>query len=42
MRPDKNYLTQAWWVSTIPGIALAILVLCISMVGDELSERYLR
>ena len=38
----QNYLAQAWWVSTIPGVALAILVLCIGIAGDELSERYLR
>jgi peptide/nickel transport system permease protein len=38
----QDYLGQAWWVSTIPGIALAILVLCIGIVGDELGERYLK
>jgi peptide/nickel transport system permease protein len=38
----QDYLAQAWWVSTVPGVVLAVLVLCIGMLGDELSERYLK
>lgn len=35
----ESYLSSAWWISTIPGIALAILVVCMSIIGDELSEK---
>lgn len=35
----REYLRTAWWISTCPGMALAILVVCISTVGDELTAR---
>jgi peptide/nickel transport system permease protein len=35
----ESYLGSAWWISTIPGIALALLVVCLSVIGDELNER---
>jgi len=35
----ENYLSQAWWVSALPGIALALLVVCMSIIGDDLNER---
>ncbi|MDA8310802.1 MAG: ABC transporter permease [Actinomycetota bacterium] len=35
----ESYLSSAWWISTLPGIALAVLVVCMSIIGDELSER---
>ena len=35
----REYLQTAWWISTVPGLALAILVVCISTVGDELTSR---
>lgn len=34
----RNYLTNAWWVSTWPGIAILITVLAINFVGDWLTE----
>lgn len=36
----KEYLEIAWWISTFPGIALAILVICVGLVGDQLTARY--
>lgn len=36
----RNYLSDAWWISTIPGIALAGLVLTFGVLGDALRDRY--
>jgi peptide/nickel transport system permease protein len=36
----RNYLANAWWISTIPGIALALLVLTFGLLGDALRDRY--
>jgi len=34
----RDYLLNAWWVSTMPGIALMILVLCINVFGEGLRD----
>jgi peptide/nickel transport system permease protein len=34
----RDVLATAWWISTIPGIALALLVLCISIYGDRIRD----
>ncbi len=34
----RDYLTNAWWVSTWPGIAILVTVLAINSVGDWLTE----
>ena len=34
------YLGTAWWISTLPGIALAILVLATGILGDALRDRF--
>jgi len=34
------YLGTAWWISTVPGIALAILVLATGILGDALRDRF--
>lgn len=36
----RDYLGDAWWVSTFPGIGLAILVLASGILGDALRDRY--
>ncbi|HET7037275.1 MAG TPA: ABC transporter permease [Thermomicrobiaceae bacterium] len=36
----QNYLNDAWWISTFPGIALAITVLCVNLVGDGLRDAF--
>jgi peptide/nickel transport system permease protein len=36
----RGVLFIAWWVSTIPGIALLILVLSINLLGERLQEIY--
>lgn len=38
----KEYLATAWWISAFPGIALAVLVLVVGLLGDQLSSRYQR
>lgn len=34
----RDYLLTAWWVSTVPGIALLILVLVINLFGEGLRD----
>jgi peptide/nickel transport system permease protein len=35
-----DYLTIAWWISTLPGIALLVLVLSAGILGDALRDRF--
>lgn len=34
----QKYITQAWWVSLFPGIAIAGIILVFNMLGDELRD----
>jgi len=34
----RDYLLTAWWVSTLPGIAILILVLAINLFGEGLRD----
>lgn len=34
----RDYLLSAWWVSTLPGIAILILVLAINLFGEGLRD----
>jgi peptide/nickel transport system permease protein len=34
----RNYLRDAWWMSTFPGLAIFVTVLAINMVGDGLRD----
>lgn len=36
----RGVLFIAWWVSTIPGVALLVLVLAINLLGERLQEVY--
>lgn len=36
----RNYLNDAWWITTFPGLALALIVLAINLVGDGLSDTF--
>lgn len=36
----RDYLINAWWISTLPGIALAGLVLTLGILGDTLRDRF--
>jgi peptide/nickel transport system permease protein len=34
----RRYMLNAWWVATLPGLALVILVLAINLVGEGLRD----
>jgi peptide/nickel transport system permease protein len=36
----KEYLSSAWWISAAPGLALAVLVVSVGLLGDNLTARY--
>lgn len=36
----RNYLATAWWVSTLPGVAILITVLGINFLGDWLRDEF--
>jgi peptide/nickel transport system permease protein len=35
----RDYLYNAWWISTFAGIALSLLMIGIGLIGDELRQR---
>tara|TARA_R100000365_G_C2748618_1_gene80814 strand:- start:13485 stop:14369 length:885 start_codon:yes stop_codon:yes gene_type:complete len=35
----RNYVSNAWWIATLPGVCLFVLVLTVNMIGDQVSER---
>ena len=39
MNAGREQLSAAWWVSTMPGAALALTVLAFNLTGDWLTER---
>ena len=39
MNDGREQLSAAWWVSTMPGAALALTVLAFNLTGDWLTER---
>ena len=34
----RNYLDQAWWITTCPGLAIVMLILALNMLGDGLRD----
>ncbi len=34
----RDYLNNAWWISTLPGIALCLVVICVGVFGDRLRD----
>jgi peptide/nickel transport system permease protein len=34
----RAYLTTAWWMSTLPGLTIAVFVVCINRIARELQE----
>ena len=34
----RDYLSAAWWVSTIPGLAIFVLVMATNLLGDSLRD----
>lgn len=35
----QNYILSEWWISIVPGVALVILGIALSLVGDGLADR---
>ncbi|GHJ08537.1 peptide ABC transporter permease [Micromonospora humidisoli] len=35
----RDYLASAWWIATLPGLVLAVFVVCVGVLGDELRDR---
>jgi peptide/nickel transport system permease protein len=35
----RAYLNTAWWISTMPGLALSLVVLSVGLFGDRLRDR---
>lgn len=38
MANGRSYLSQAWWISTFPGLALSLVVVSIALFGDQLRD----
>lgn len=36
----KDHLTNAWWISAFPGLAIAVTVLSVNIIGDWLRDRF--
>lgn len=36
----RNYMAIAWWIATLPGICLFLLVLSVNMIGDYLRDQF--
>jgi peptide/nickel transport system permease protein len=36
----RDYLTSAWWISTLPGVAITLVLLGINVVGDWLRDLF--
>lgn len=36
----RNYMAIAWWIATLPGVCLFLLVLSVNMIGDYLRDRF--
>jgi peptide/nickel transport system permease protein len=39
LQQSQGYLRQAWWMSAFPGLALAITILGLNLLGDGLSSK---
>jgi len=35
----RNYVSSAWWIATLPGVCLFLVVLSINVLGDYLRDR---
>jgi peptide/nickel transport system permease protein len=38
LNSGRQYLSQAWWISTFPGLAIMVTILCFNLIGDALRE----
>ena len=35
----QGYLFTAWWISTMPGLVIVYVGICLSLIGDGLADR---
>ncbi|WP_246009545.1 ABC transporter permease [Brevibacillus fluminis] len=38
LNEGKDYLSEAWWLATFPGVAITIVVFTVNMLGDALQD----
>ncbi|MGG1662564.1 ABC transporter permease [Brevibacillus sp. NRS-1366] len=38
LNEGKDYLSDAWWLATFPGVAITIVVLAVNILGDALRD----
>jgi peptide/nickel transport system permease protein len=38
----RNFLDNAWWISTIPGVAISLIVIAIGLTGELLRRHFAR
>ncbi len=36
----RQYLVQAWWVATFPGLAIVVTVVAFNLIGDGLRDAF--
>lgn len=36
----KEHLESAWWIATLPGVALSLLIVGVGILGDQLTARF--
>ena len=36
----RNYVATAWWLATIPGLAIFFVVMAVNLIGDSVRDRY--
>ena len=34
----RDYLSSAWWIAAVPGIALTLVVICVGILGDAVRD----
>lgn len=40
LNDGKDYLSEAWWLATFPGLTITIVVVTVNMSGDALQNIY--
>jgi peptide/nickel transport system permease protein len=36
----RDYITRAWWVSLLPGVAIMVAILAFNTLGDWIRDKY--
>jgi peptide/nickel transport system permease protein len=35
----RDFLDRAWWIATMPGVILSLVIVCVGIIGDQLRDR---